>query len=447
MMKNFLKYSGLIVSFVHIPQDGIAKNGEVKTEVRGGLVANKGEDSPDLGKNKMSKSSLNEIFDANGNLISGPEGATNPALEDPLPQTLGDPKNSLFPGKNVDEAVPVVRGRVQSSSEKAMLEKDGNLDATGGTIPQAIAEALPPPPVLDETPLPPEGEETLPSPPVLDETPLPSGGEETLPPPVLDEVPPSSGLGEPSQPQGGGEVSSSPALDEALVPQAMDEKSHRSASEIAPPSLAVEDQSTASVEGGLIPPSAKLATPSNIIPSGEATVAPVDLSPQAEHERDHLQAEKQQIEKTAAQMQYQAEALRQAQQRQANQRLEKQEAAEFQKRERSLQNQVRYNAARLASKEKKASEQKRLNQQVLDEHGNHIHEDEIKGKENVEHNQLVGSEKSGTGRFESAKPKRVNSGDAQSKTTRKSTSEKSEIIESESKKSFEKVQESQNLKM
>ena len=305
-MKNFLKCLILILFIAHFPQEGIAKKEDVVAGKPTGFV------------------------DENGDLISEPDDAQTPATEDTLPQTLAEAKDEPAANRNVAKDIPVVGGTESVPLEEAMVGQDKNSDiardANNLVADDISQDEIPPPPAEDEVPTPP-----------------------TIPLMVEDETPPP--------------------------PSSIDETPLPSASEVVEPTLAAEDQPIPTVEDGTSPPS-----PSEVVePTLAADVPVVDMGTssrdtsqpseeQGAHERAHIQAVEQKSKQAAAQNEFQAKAIQQAQKRQREQHLAKQETTELQERERALHKQAYLPARSHVSSERAGLEQERMNPQVTEVH-------------------------------------------------------------------------------
>jgi len=197
------------------------------------------------------------------------------------------------------------------------------------------------------------------------------------------------------------------------IPSPEDEAPLPSPSEVKGPTLAQDIP--------LVDPEMDIGTPRAATDRGSATAAS-QLTPlesvaqlskeQDAHERVRLKSIEQKIKKDAAQNEFQAKAIQRAQRRQLEQRLARQEVVEGQERERFLQQQTNSPVKPHASSEKLALEQERMNPQaaqgaepskgiakehansasLTDEHGNFIHQDELKDVKNEKPHSVLGSE-------------------------------------------------------
>ena len=134
---------------------------------------------------------------------------------------------------------------------------------------------------------------------------------------------------------------------------------------------------------------ASTADSGNTSVAGSGMMLPADAS-EAPKEQDaqeavRLQVQEQEDKKIAAQREFQAKALQQAQQRQLDQYLDKQEAIDLRERERALQKQTYSQASMLDS----APKEQQSSAVLTDEHGNFIQKDELKVDEQSQAGQLI----------------------------------------------------------
>ena len=432
-MKNFLKYLTFIPFIAPFSQESIAKPEDAVVGTQNELGEEGHENHLNLSKDGIQGASPKVFVDAHGNLI-------DPALEERLLQVLDETKGSPvakvdsvkdlnnlasdeMPASPVQDETssPLVPDETPFSPEMESVPSSSELGGTIAPIPAEVEEPLPPEiedvpsfsavddiPTPLPLPLPPEDEASTPN---IGEPPLAIHDEAALSGPV-NSVPSPSEVEETTKPSTAvppvrNEAPSLPSLeieDTPLVPAA-DEPPLLSPSEAAELAATIERESISPIEDEMRPSSPEVVQPSpvadvdmgaastadsgNTSAAGSGMMLPADAS-EAPKEQDaqeavRLQVQEQEDKKIAAQREFQAKALQQAQQRQLDQYLDKQEEIDLRERERALQKQTYSQASMLDS----APKEQQSSAVLTDEHGNFIQKDELKVEAQSQAAQLI----------------------------------------------------------